>query len=381
MKNKSKISLPIYENWIAFIEEKPCQGHSEFELFSDARITGENTSDFGPYKFINTVPCSQKQNEIKAYLVLRIDNRLDYSNIVHKMDKTDTSRYHGGNLNDEIAAITSLAMGIRVKAGKLVREFRIDGDKFGRPCKWQESVISEITPEYGRYKILSVLGEHNIVALEPLKFIPYISEENCIPLIKASRLYQQALWIAENDPSLSWVMLVSAIETAANQWRKKKESTVKRLEVSKPKLNEYLISTQIPNIVNIVASHISDSLGATQKFVDFILEFFPQPTEKRPPEWLQHQWNPTDIKKTMKIIYNYRSKALHGGTPFPYPMCKPPYYAKEFDAPGEKPYGLGCSADGGIWNVKDTPMLLNTFEYIVRNCLLTWWKSLYNKNA
>ncbi len=34
-----------------------------------------------------------------------------------KMSKTDDSLYHGGSLVDEIAALASLAMGVRVRAG------------------------------------------------------------------------------------------------------------------------------------------------------------------------------------------------------------------------------------------------------------------------
>ena len=53
MENRKKVSIPIYENWIAYKEEKASIGYFEYELFSDAYITGESTSDFGPYQFLN----------------------------------------------------------------------------------------------------------------------------------------------------------------------------------------------------------------------------------------------------------------------------------------------------------------------------------------
>ena len=375
MEIKKKLFLPIYENWIAYKKDKPSLGYSEYELFSDARITGENTTDFGPYQFINTVPYSQKKNRPQAYLILRIDNRLDYNYQLPELDKTDTSCYHGGNVVDEIAAVVSLAMGARIKAGSLIREFDSSGDKFGRPSKRESIIIPDIEPEYGRYKLLSVLGEHNITLLEPLKSLSALQENNVISLIKAARLYQQALWIAENDQSLSWIMLVSAIEIAANQWKREKEPPAERLKTASPQLYT-LISTEAPSLVEKVAVVVNESLGATRKFVDFILEFLPSAPTKRPPKYVQHPWGKDEIKRTMEIIYSYRSNALHGGTPFPFPMCEVPYYPKDFEAPSEKPYGLGCYTYGGIWTIKDTPMLLNTFEYIVRNCLLSWWKAL-----
>lgn len=60
-------------------------------------------------------------------------------------------------------------------------------------------------------------------------------------------------------------------------------------------------------------------------------------------------------------------------------MCDAPYYSKN-NIPAEKPLGLGAFANTGIWTIKDTPILLHTFEYITRNCLLNWWESS-NKNA
>jgi len=35
-----------------------------------------------------------------------------------------------------------------------------------------------------------------------------------VALTRAARLYQDALWMIESEPSLAWLLLVSAIETA-----------------------------------------------------------------------------------------------------------------------------------------------------------------------
>jgi len=85
------------------------------------------------------------------------------------------------------------------------------------------------------------------------------------------------------------------------------------------------------------------------------------------------------MKKTLSKIYGYRSRALHDGKPFPAPMCLPPFKEDpSWAAHAEKPIGLATSTLGATWLADDVPILLNTFEYIVRGCLLKWWKSLYS---
>jgi hypothetical protein len=372
-----KLSIPILRNWIAYKQEVPCQGHYEYELLSDVAITGDSgDTDFGPYKFMTAF---KRGKEIEASSIVRIDNRL-LNNQTPCLDKTNVEYYHGGGLVDEIAAFVSLMLGIRVKAGRMIREFRSSDDRFGHPVGWDKiQTIPEIKPLYGHYKLPAVIHEPNIVLFEPFKSLPQLSEDNVIFLIKAARLYQNALWIAETDPSLAWIMFVSALETAAEQWRKNQEPPSTRLMAAKPGLYDYLISLNIPDIVDKVATHITDSLGVAQKFSDFVVNFFPNPPESRPPLAFQCSWDKVEIQKMMKIIYNYRSEALHDGTPFPWPMCEAPIRLPEFLAPAEKPPGLGAFARNGTWLIKDTPMLLNTFEYITRKCLLAWWSQLNNK--
>ncbi len=82
------------------------------------------------------------------------------------------------------------------------------------------------------------------------------------------------------------------------------------------------------------------------------------------------------MKKAMSLIYNYRSKSLHGGTPFPAPMCTAPIVFEASSRPAEIPIGVTTRALGGTWQKKDVPMLLHTFELIARGTLRRWWESL-----
>ncbi len=78
------------------------------------------------------------------------------------------------------------------------------------------------------------------------------------------------------------------------------------------------------------------------------------------------------MRDYLRMIYDHRSKALHKGTPFPSRMCCP----EPFDQRAERPYREARSTMGGSWTKKDTPMLLHTFEYIVRGPLLKWWAEM-----
>lgn len=125
-----------------------------------------------------------------------------------------------------------------------------------------------------------------------------------------------------------------------------------------------------------VAEEIAPSLGATKKFIDFVLEFLPEPPAARPPPGMQLSWDKRSIKESLSKVYSYRSRALHGGTPFPAPMCEPPFRHQDWEASAERPMGLASRSMGGTWMIEDTPMLLHTFEFIGRGALQRWWQSL-----
>ena len=80
------------------------------------------------------------------------------------------------------------------------------------------------------------------------------------------------------------------------------------------------------------------------------------------------------MKDALMMIYDYRSRALHDGTPFPKPMCEPPELIDNRNS--EAPSGLAVGTLGAVWKREDLPMLLHTFEYIARNAILNWWRAV-----
>src|SRR5262249_14014844 len=159
------------------------------------------------------------------------------------------------------------------------------------------------------------------------------------------------------------------------------DAPLDRLKSSKPELCEFL-ERLCPEALSRVADEFKDSLGASKKFKDFVIQFLPSEPQARPPaSFLRHDWSEQAIRRSMSVIYGHRSKALHDGIPFPLPMCEVPFRDSGWEAPAERPLGGSTSGMGGTWIEKDTPMLLRTFEYIARNALLNWWKRQASRDA
>jgi len=375
MQDVKKIAPISFENWRAYLNSDNLVETSEYPLYTDAHITGELTENLGPYKLFNTIPLYMNNLDIPS-LVLRLDYYLEYDHSKIKMDKTDTSRYHGGDIVDEIAALVSLCFGFRLMAGGVTREFRIDDPK-GRPVSYGSFVKQPLTfrKQDKRFILPQKLGTFNLLPNSLLTRFSELDEEDANELVRAARSYQTGLWISEYQPELSWIMFVSAVETVAGRWRKEKYDPVERLQIFKPSLVKILDEQGGIELVKSVANEISDFVGATKTFVDFILEYFPEEPKERPPIHSRIDWTKKSFNKYLRQIYKYRSNALHGGTPFPSPMSEPPM---KFEGKFlERPAGLATSSHNAVWTQKDLPMLLHTFEYVVRNSIINWWKSLY----
>lgn len=364
---------PSIANWLAFKNKEPWLATDEFPLFTDAWITGQ--IEVGPYLFINTV--AFKSNTARPGIVLRYAMHKAWEYPI--FETTNSKLYHGGSPQQELAALASLAMGIRLRAGRSVRRFEPNGDPLGTPTESGDRT----TPYFhlpDSHNLPAAEGQHPLAALKVLDCLPKLSQPESCAIVRAARLYQDALWLAESEPELTWLLLVSALETAANSWQKKKGDKIARLRDSKPELYEYLNSLNDGSILATVAKQIADSLGITRKFVDFVLKFLPEPPELRPPEWAQFKWEPIQLEEALKTIYVYRSKALHEGRPFPRPMCKAPFRDSSWQAPAERMIGQGTSERGAVWLKEDIPMNLHLFEYIARKVLLKWWEACAHQN-
>ena len=363
-----------YENWRAALEKRGSLGASEYPLFTDAHITGEIREGCGPYLLLNAVPLISGSILMPA-VTLRMEHYLGFEFDPASMQKTDVALYHGGLPQDELAALVSLTLGIRVRAGGSTRRFEPDKDPRGSPEAFYAHENPVLLKPVGQRLIIPrMLGDHDLNSAPLLFRFAELSAPSAGAIIHASRIYQDAAWIAEAEPELAWIMFVSAMESAAGHWRKANESPAERLRTSRPELEKILLDYGGEALLGTVANSMADYMGATRKFIDFVQTFLPQPPAERPAPAFQHDWDLAAIRESMRVIYGWRSKALHSGIPFPAPMCIPPIRGE--GGYEEKPHGLATSAQGGTWVARDTPMNLHTFEYIARGCLKNWWESM-----
>jgi hypothetical protein len=381
--NSAEVALPMPDslfsqrNWLALLSGAEFKGAFEYPLYSDTRITGEYPTGLGPYSFLNAVPLSDGPGNVNAPIIVRASIYLDQDR--PSMLQKNESLYHGGIFIDEIAALTSLCLGARVRAGGMSRRFELGGDTLGRPCAWDDKPKPTVNVRRNRLVLPSVVGAHSLDKIKLLSSIPTLSPGQYVSLIRACKSYQDALWVAESEPNLAWLMLISAIETAANEFKASQGTPVDILRISKPGLVKILEDTggeaHVVNVANIIAPTIK----ATAKFINFTLHFLPHEPEERPNlEWLRIDWSEKSLKeKILNKVYDYRSRALHGGIPFPAPMFEAPFYFDTKSFPSEKPpEALAYHSHGGTWLPDDIPINLHCFHYIARGALLNWWKSM-----
>jgi len=371
-----------YVNWRRARNGEPEIGAYEFPLYTDGRVISEipvGTPGFEGCAFINTVPIGEGLGLLRPAVVLRLTDHLPPGVVVPDMTKTDTSLYHGGDLEDEFAALLSVCLGLRFWASGASRTFRPGGDPRGRPQEFL-SEIPTITVRTRTPIIPGIARPAELELLAPLKQFPDLEPDDATAFIRAARAYQQGLWVCDSDPNLAWLLLVSAVEVVADQWFVGGADEEALLREHKADLVAQMEAIGCGEAIGPVAREFAQVMKSTAKFMGAIMHFIPPPPADRPP-WGQLDWAPSAMKKSVALVYKYRSKALHEATPFPHPMCQPPYGEAGWDAPAEVPIGGATSAQFGVWRREDLPMYLYVFEYIVRACLLAWLSSGGAKRA
>ena len=362
----------MVNNWIAFEDGAAFRSGFECPFYGDAHTPGEIPDGFGPYQILNGLAGQEGYGIARQVLVLRCGQYVDWDSV--SLSETNDESYHGGSLPDEVAALMSVSIGVRLKAGPVNRYFFPGSDPRGIPFGHGGGAPALLTA--GQRPIVpEALGTHELGDGRLIKKLPALLPKDMVALVRSSRYFQDGLWLAESDPALAWILFVSAIETAANRWREADEVPEAKLRQSKPELVEYLEATGGPELIARVASEFVPYMGSTKKFIDFLLEFRPPPPSVRPVPPYQLSWSNGTYKRAMSKIYDYRSRALHGGKPFPMPMCLPPEDWASTGVPHEI-IGHSIGTVGSAWAVADLPMYLHTFVYLVRGSLLKWWERM-----
>jgi hypothetical protein len=369
-----------YHNWQAYLQKRPLFARVEIPVYSDAEFSLPPTDGWGPYRFQHAFPAEQHD----PALILFVE---EHYRPEIKMDKTETGGFTGTALGDELAALLSLSLGRRFMAGDATRilspptasEWIITADR-SRPMFFRSTATRRLGQRALR---LPRAAERLDVRVDLIATFARVFPTAATALVRAARLYRDALWIAETEPELAWLLLVSALEVAAVHYQAQ-TPIIDVLRASKPKLVRRLEGIE-PSLPEEVAEHFSRELRATARFLAFVMKFFPEPPLKRPPKdwaWARVEWTSDAMKTSLKKIYDLRSRALHEGTPFPPPMSEPPHFARtDWEAPSETIIGLAAASTGGVWTADDLPMSLHTFEFVARGALLKWWSDIVSSEG
>lgn len=158
------------------------------------------------------------------------------------------------------AALLSLCLGIRAKVGPASRVFQPTGDPKGRPVEYDPTPMLASTT---RAPMLpGAAGTHALnEAARLLATFPLLPAERAAALVKAARTYQDAVWIAESEPELTWLFLVASIETVATHWISVDEEPVQLLRDAKPELADELARLG-GAVLQAVALDLAGMIGA-----------------------------------------------------------------------------------------------------------------------
>ena len=360
-----------YLNWKLYIARAPRTAMVEATFYTDTHIVGE--FETGPLKFINTIAHDHRRIDLRPAIVLRFSGYWPAHGYRPVTDTRD-DHYHGGDHFDEIAALTSLVLGIRLQAGPVTRDFGLRGDPLGTPIMLSNmKALPTLYPSHQNPMVPRFGEPVNLANLSVIDKLPTLSDDEASTVIKAARTYQSALWFADSHPEMSWLFLVSAIESAAGHWAKK------HFVDGGPFVPEAVIQIlrghNCPESVDEpISGYLSETTKSTKKFVAFLTEFLPQPPSERPESGnLQVDFNSGELRKDFQFIYKCRSRALHAGVPFPMPMCMP----RNPHLKDERNFALGMSGRGATWSFKKyRPLHFHIFEHITRGALLRWLDSL-----
>lgn len=366
-----------YRNWHASLQGLPALSGYEITIYSDARIIGSVTSECGPYTIHNSLPVETEYINYKGPRIPRMLPRIVIRGWDHVPLEWGFSSFHfdvdGHTINDELTSLLSLDMGVRLRHNGISRSFRSPEDKYGEPIPNDPELIVHGVPTLRLYPILPDLTKGELNSKRIGKYYE-LRAEQATALVRAALSYQNAIWVADTDQNLAWLRLVAAIEAASNHWFKgvTKLDSVSAFREIKPSWSKEILEKHGPDVERFLAKKLENLVGSTYKFVKFIKAFAPPPPAERPIPSLRFDFE-YELLNAMKTVYDYRSRALHSGIGFPIGMCDIPFIMNDdkLEVPPLVPKE----------RLNEAPLLLRTFEYIVRRVLQSWWDSMLIKAA
>lgn len=365
-----------WRNWNAFNDEKPEIENADDELHSDRRFVGGPTT-LGPCTLSTIIRQDHTDAAPEVGPAVRLhvgvhENLAPEVIVDGDLAEANSDAYHGGNASDEITALASLTLGVRLRVAGTARLSGIhEHSRDHQPIYLEVTRLAHPGRPGREYIPAALTRPADLHQLDRLKSFPHLNEEAQVELVRAARAYAAGLWWANEDQNQCWLQLVTAVEIGANYRQKVLAKPEELVEKLWPELWTALQPADA-SVRGKVSKLVAHQIRATKKFIDFLVECAPEPPELRPP-FGGLNWD--KVADHAKLIYEHRSTALHGGKPFPLPMLEQPRL-EENGAIQEVPWGHNTGGLGGVWDAKEAPMLLSTFDYIARGSLLNWWNEL-----
>jgi hypothetical protein len=373
----------LWLNWQGQLVGQPARDSSHGEsvlvhprweeraLYSDAEITGE--IEFGPYAVLMTLAGGSRLGRAVQTLVFRHRDHLDEAPPGQMQEELDVEGWTGGDIGDQMAALLALALGRRIRSGGVVRQGFEPGDPLGRPLAPTHYPPTLVEPK--RAPMLPGVAAPAQVptAARLLERYGKLRGGDAAALTRAAGQYADALWWADADPRISWIKLVGALEAAANRWDLTQDDSGDAVALLKR--HRGALYGRLKRIdaraVELVANALAGMMNVERKLLAFTLNYAPAPPERR-PGGARVDFN--DLEPALRQIYEWRSRDLHDGIPFPPPLCEPPI--GDANGPYERFPALGVQDGGGYWPAEVLPMYLHVFAHVVGGALRNWWRDL-----
>jgi hypothetical protein len=348
-------------------------GTIEIGCYTDLPFWEMEPVSIGPYTIL--MPWSLggwetllKPQQPRMGMILRVEQYLgeypdDY--VDPTWEQLHPKNYHGAVAWEELAALVSLALGVRLRAGGILRVFGPNIDTLGYP---HEMDPPPYIPRPAIFPMLPGMNHHqreiDFSCLSLLDVYPRMTVDKARALVRSARSYQEAIWAADSDPRQAWLRLVTAVEVVAEL--QPKLSAKERLQTVYPEMADEIFRCENTGLVEWFTNTIADREGTQARFLDFLKKFQPSPPRRRPKSTYRQDWRA--LQQQLRYIYGARSNDLHKGSPIPKEMCEPSYGPPTAIAP-EVTYS------------RPPRLRLHVFEHIVRHALLSWWRTTDNMHS
>ena len=366
--------------WQIWHHSDPESDGFESLLYSDSRINGSpypiDPITVGPCELFPTAAEGGHGIPLSGQLVVRFRHGAPLGPPGQRPYRSSPDHYVEMYAAEEIAALLSLALGVRLRDGGPVRRFPYGKDSAGEP-RWHDHYPPALIPVPDRRVQLPQLRGKEVDLARGVQWLsryPGLQPTEAIVLAKAARSYADALWIADNDPQQAWLHLVTALETVAVHRQTDALDPMEVLREAHTELVDLITRAGVPQILPEVADLLVETAKATRRFLDFACLYAPPPPDERPAnEDVRIDWN--QLRKALGSIYTHRSNYLHRGRPLPPGMIG---LNLEYGDDGLPPeclhHGTEIATGSTSWKTREVPMYLWVMAYLVRGALLNWWR-------